>query len=312
LKSILQTKKSLWQGMFIITVLLMVLSFSSVMAGVRESEIKVPSPGEVQILKLTDGSQLVGEVIQVQEGIVEFKTKMGTMEIAVNQIEEIQVINSSQIKGGKYWFPNPNLTRLYFGPTGRTLKAGSGYFTDLLLFFPGGAYGITDNITIGGGISIFPGVDFGNQIYYFTPKVGFKPKENLDVAISAMIIQLPNTDDELEDVDLFDAPSTVGVIYGVGTYGDDDKSLTFGLGFGYADDEISDKPAVLFGGDYRLSRRLSFVSENWIFPGVDELLVSYGIRFFGEKLSADLGLFNVLNEDAFFPGFPVLSFTWNF
>ena len=119
-------------------------------------------------------------------------------------------------------------------------------------------------------------------------------------------------DNYLLYLDSLKRPDRDGIIYGVGTYGTPDNSITFGLGFGYSDEDISDKPALILGGEYRIIRRMSLVSENWVFPEVDEPLISYGIRFFGESLSADFALFNILDEDAFFPGFPMISFTWNF
>ncbi len=57
---------------------------------------------------------------------------------------------------------------------------------------------------------------------------------------------------------------------------------------------------------------MALVSENWIFPGVDVPVVSYGFRFFGEKMAVDLALFNVLDDDAIFPGIPYVDFVWNF
>jgi len=62
----------------------------------------------------------------------------------------------------------------------------------------------------------------------------------------------------------------------------------------------------------RFARRMSFVSENWIIPGVNDALISYGIRFLGEKVSADFAFFNILDEDAVFPGTPYLGLVWNF
>ena len=102
------------------------------------------------------------------------------------------------------------------------------------------------------------------------------------------------------------------IIFGTATFGTEDLSLTGGLGFGYVDDEIGDKPAVLVGGEWRFARRASIVTENWIFPGVDDALISYGLRFFGESLSADLGLFTTTEDDAPIPGIPLVSFTYNF
>ena len=67
----------------------------------------------------------------------------------------------------------------------------------------------------------------------------------------------------------------------------------------------------MLGGDYRLSKRISFITENWGVPGADGVLISYGLRFFGEKLSVDLALLNS-TSDFLFPGIPYVDFVVNF
>ena len=294
-------------------VLLAVLLGASAGAASIEDKLRVPPEGVTQIITLQDGSSLVGKITEVGDTEIKFQTDMGEMTLAVEKITDISEVKSEAIKDGKYWFPNPNRTRLLFGPTGRNLRQGEGYFNDIYVFFPGVAYGLTDNITIGGGMSLFPGVDFEDQLFYLTPKIGVKVQPMLDVAASALIIRIPDTDDELDEFgEEIDDPKTLGVLYGTMTYGTDDKSATFGLGFGYYDEDIADKPAVLVGGEYRIARRASLVTENWVFPEVDEPLISYGVRFFGESLAIDLALFNVLDEDAIFPGIPFIDFVYNF
>ena len=51
--------------------------------------------------------------------------------------------------------------------------------------------------------------------------------------------------------------------------------------------------------------------ENWIVPRTDPV-VSYGFRFFGQKMSVDLGLVNVLCKEAIFPGAPYIDFVFKF
>ncbi len=284
----------------------LVLSSTGV-ASVDVNALKVPEAGITQILRLGDGTELIGKIVSVADGVVTFKASVGEIKIASDQIVELKELPSTAFRGGRYWYPNPNRTRLFLGPTGRTLRQGEGYFSDVLVFFPGIAYGLTDNISIGGGVSLFPGVDFGEQIFYVTPKVGFRVAEHVDLAVSGLIIRVPDIDDDSDD-----EPTSVGVLYGVATLGTENMSLTGGVGFGYADDEVSDKPAVMIGGEARIARRLSLVSENWIVPEVDPPIVSYGVRFFGEALSVDLALFNALDEDAIFPGIPFVDFVWNF
>lgn len=227
------------------------------------------------------------------------------MTIPIAKIENIKEAPFTSIKDGKYWFPNPNSTRLFFAPTGRMLKKGEGYFSDYYLFFPGIAYGISDNVTFGGGMSLIPGIGFENQIFYITPKVGLKATENASFAAGALVMALSDFDDDS------DFP-IVGILYGVGTFGTTDKSLTIGLGYGFADKDLAEKPMIVVGGESRVSRRVALVTENWILPGVDNPLISYGLRFFGEKISIDFAFLNTLGEDSLFPGVPYLDFVFNF
>jgi len=276
-------------------------------AAVSPDKLKLPGENMIQIITLNDGSKLTGKITAVGENDITFASNVGEVTIAINKIDNIQEVSTTTMRDGKYWFPNPNNTRLYFSPTGRMQKAGTGYFSDILLFFPSISYGVTDNFSIGGGISLFPGVDFDKQLYYIFPKVGFQPSERVYLAGSMIILRIPQFDE-----DLVEEPKVAGIMFASGTFGTDIANLTLGLGYGYVDDDIADKPAVLVGGEWRVARRMSLVTENWVFPDIDEPLVSYGVRFFGENLSTDLALFTPLGEDAFFPGLPFVGFTYNF
>ncbi len=256
----------------------------------------------VQIVRTMDGSSNVGSIVQIDSVNIVLQTSVTAMTIPIAKISEIKEIQAGSIRNGEYWFANPNATRLFFGPTAHMLKKGEGYLSDTYIFFPQVVFGLTDNITLGGGVSLFPGGG-GNQIVYFMPKVGAPVNEKFHLAGGALIIKVPDFDQEV---------STVGVFYGAGTYGDRDHSFTAGLGYGFAGDEMADRPMVMVGGEYRMSRRVSFVTENWLFPGLDQPLVSAGFRFFGEGLAVDLALANVLGEDMITPGIPFIDFVYNF
>ena len=72
------------------------------------------------------------------------------------------------------------------------LEKGQGYFSNYYLFFPGAAYGLTDRLTVGGGMSVFPGVGFDEQMYYIAPKVGLKNTEKFNLAAGALLIRIPD------------------------------------------------------------------------------------------------------------------------
>jgi hypothetical protein len=292
--------------MSLLVIAVMLCIGQSAWARVAADKLRIPGADKTQIVTLQDGSVLTGRITKIEADNVNFSSTVGELSISVDQIGDIREVSSSSFKSGKYWFKNPNQTRLYIAPTGRTLEAGTGYFSDIWVFFPSVSFGITNNIAVGGGVSLFPGVDLADQLFYVFPKVGLAVSDRVAIAGSVLIVRIPNAGDEIDE------PKTAGILFGTCTVGSEDNSLTFGLGHGYAGSDFAEKPAVLLGGEYRFSRRLSFVSENWIFPGADQPLISYGVRFIGQSISVDLAFINVAGDDAIFPGVPFLSFVWNF
>ena len=290
-----------------------------VLAGTVADNLVIPEEGSTQILTLDDGSSLVGRITEIGDTEIKFHSDLGEMTIQIAKIREIRTVKESTIKNGQFWFPNPNQTRMLFGPTGRMLKKGQGYFFDVMLFFPGAAYAITDNFTIGGGMSIFPGLDADRQLYFLTPKIGLNILENVDVAANLMLIRVPVDDEDAEAANDYLPPeqqvdveiaNTVGLLFLTGTYGNETTSLTFGAGFGLVDSDLSDKPALTIGVEHRFGRRVSFVSENWIFPGLNDPLVTGGVRFFGESIAVDLAILGTFDTDV--PVIPYIDFVYNF
>lgn len=99
--------------------------------------------------------------------------------------------------------------------------------------------------------------------------------------------------------------------FGNYTYAFSRGSLTTGLtGFSVTDE--TGAFAILFGGDYRLSQRIAFVSENHFFPQEGATILSYGLRFMGEQMSFDLAFFHPgIGNDLGF-GIPFIDFVFNF
>ncbi len=276
-------------------------------AAVSHNDLHPPTADNTQILQLKDGSNLNGKITEVRPDEIEFESTIGTMTIAIDRIKEVREVPSRNIRDGIYWFPNPNRTRMFIGPTGRMQPKGTGYFSDTYLFFPSVGYGFTSNFSLGAGMSIFPGLSPDEQLFYFNPKLGLTAADNFYLAANALVTVIPDWAG-----DDWDEPEVLGMVFGVGTYGTDDASITAGLGWGYVEEDFADQPVVILGGEYRFARRFSLVTENWLFPGVDNPFISYGMRFFGEGISVDFAFLNVASDKAVFPGIPYLGFVWNF
>jgi len=249
---------------------------------------------------LHDGSSFIGTIESEDDTSVNFRT-LSDMELIIkrDQIESIKPLIGT-ISGKMYYRTDPNSTRLLFAPTARTLKSGQGYISLYELFFPFIAVGIGNVVSLSGGISLFTGAP--EQLYYLAPKITPIQLENLDLA--AGLINLGITGG---------GGDGVGIYYVVGTWGPGTSALTFGLGWGYASGYVADEAIVMIGGELQLSNSFKLITENWFPPVGDFALISFGFRFFGERLASDIGFFTPAGVSMEgWPFFPMVNCVYNF
>jgi len=250
---------------------------------------------------LHDGSSFIGTIESEDDTTVNFRT-LSDIDLIIkrDQIMSITPLIGT-ISGKMYYRTDPNSTRLLFAPTARSLKSGQGYIALYELFLPFIAVGIGDMVTLSGGISLMPGAP--EQLYYLAPKITPIQLENLDLA--AGIIHFDITGDEGGD--------GLGIVYTVGTWGPSTSALTFGLGWGYAGDDVANEPVVMIGGELQLSNSFKLITENWFPPVGDFALISFGFRFFGERMASDIGFFFPAGANMEgFPFFPWVNLVYNF
>jgi hypothetical protein len=255
---------------------------------------------QLVVVKLKDGSTLVGRVLEVTPTVVRFRSAAGESSIPRDAIVAVRVSAAGAAHGGEYWPEDPSRTRLFFAPTGRMLRKGEGYFSDAYVFFPSFQGGLTDRFTMGGGASIVPGLGFDEQVYYFTPKIGIVASDRLNIAVGALVAGVGALSDE----------GPFGIGYGVATFGGEDANVTAGAGFGFVQSSTS-AAVLMLGGSTRVSRNIALVSENYLYTGsASTPLFSGGIRFLGEKLAVDLAAFTTGEGDI--PLVPYLAFIYRF
>ena len=257
-------------------------------------EVQVVPPGQVQELVLTDGSVLYGRVVEEGDPFLFVLISGVESLIAVENVRSLRQAAGS-VERGEFWPEDPNRTRLFFGPTARSLARGQGYIPVYELFVPFLAVAVTDRFIISGGTPLIFGAG-DSRPFWIAPKLQVLQNERTEVAVGVMAVTV-------EDEDF-------GLLYGVVTRGSPTDSLTVGVGYGYANGDLAENPAIMLGGEVRASRGVKLITENYLFPG-GVGLISVGPRFFGERLSADLGLAMPVGADDTFV-FPLVNFTWNF
>ena len=247
-------------------------------------------------VRLADGSMVYGVLETTSADSVIVHGAGGRMAFAKARVRLVRPAGEAHQRSDgstEYWFPNSNTTRLFFAPTGRTLGRGEGYFADHQVVLGSVAVGLTDRVTIGGGSFIVPNSGF----WFVTPKVGIVRGEKVNVSAGML---LGGVGDE-----------TGGIGFVAGTYGGEDHNVTFAVGNAFAGTKLAQSQVYMLGGERRVSRRLSFVTENYVMPGLAKPLLSYGARVLGEKISVDLAFINYAGKMVF-PGIPYVDFVVRF
>jgi hypothetical protein len=268
---------------------------------------------------LTDGSRLLGTIAAEDTASITIRTAAG-LELRLSRDTIASVERGKRPEAPTAEAPrDPNDTRLMFAPTGRPLGAGNGYVSNHYVLFPGFAYGLTRNLSLGGGVSTIPGIGLGEQLFYVTGQAAFRPSEKTAFSIGGLYTRGGDGDDV-----------EAAVAYGVTTLGRPDRSLTLGFALASTPEEEPQfdtsgrylgnekhwrsEPILMVGGEARVGRRLALVSENWLFLDrpLSEQAFGMALRFFSNRISVDAGF--VFVPEILDEGLPIpwLSFSYHF
>lgn len=254
--------------------------------------------GDVQLheLVLKDGSRLFGRIERETEDEVVFRTQSGSTITARRQ--EIVSLRTVQgrLERGEFVKADAHRSRLFFAPTGRSLEKGQVSVGVFEFIAPFVQVGVTDNFSIGGGTPLLFGIEDFDRPFWVTPKLRVVNSGRVQAAVGVLHVFDTSQGD------------SAGIAYGVGTFGTSDNAITAGAGMAYSGD--SRGGLVMIGGERRVHRNLKVMTENYIWKDGDGIL-SGGVRFLGERLSADLALAFPLGTGDFY-AFPVVNFVYVF
>jgi hypothetical protein len=273
------------------------LACAFVTAAAPTAGAQQPTAGSYQVI-LKDGSITYGRLERQDADsvvIVGLTGRIAFARASVRQVVAAGLPHTRADGSTEYWLPDPMASRLVFSPTGRTLAKGEGYFADHWVVLGSAAYGITDDITIGGGGLLLP----NSQFWFVTPKVRIVAHDNFNLSAGVFLAG-------------WGSDGTGGIGYLVGTFGGSpDGNLTVGIGNGFAGSRSAKDQLIMIGGERRLTKRTAFISENYFTTGWADALVSYGMRFMGERLTFDL-VFVSTAKGITFPGVPVIGAGFRF
>jgi hypothetical protein len=72
---------------------------------------------------------------------------------------------------------------------------------------------------------------------------------------------------------------------------------------------LSNNPVIVLGGEQRISRSVKLVTENWLPLSASSVFATGGVRFIGERITADLGIGGFGETGCCIP---LVNFVYNF
>ncbi len=256
---------------------------------------------------LTDGRAVVGTVTDETADPVMVTTASGIEQ----RIPRARIARIESLADGWHVRVDPTRTRLVVSPTGRTLgRRGQTRLGLLSVVIPNVTHAVTSTVDVGGaGVFVFG--DGGGGLLVPGIKAQVVRAPGLDVAFGASLaIPLGAGLDG----------SVAVTPYLAATVGSQTRAATVGvtglIGGSYesGDVELAEGVLLSLGGESQVSSSVKLLGEVLvpIGDGDSGVLVVPGVRFFGDRFSADVfGFVAVFDTDTY--GFaPLGSFTYNF
>jgi hypothetical protein len=253
----------------------------------------------VQQVELRDGTRFTGRVVNIEGEWVTFLTLEG-VELRFHRadVASVREMSRAQARAGM-WPRDGSDSRLFVSPTARVPDHGHGYVGVYELIFPSVGVGLGGVGMVSGGVSIVPGIALDEQVFYLSGKARFVNVEYVQAAVGVFWVHAGSTDE------------SAGAVFGTVTAGSDIASFTGSLGFPFATASgFEEKPLVSLGGEFRVSRLVKFITENWVVPGEDGAILAFGIRLITRSLTAELaGIVPTVADDLYV--FPLVSFAYH-
>jgi len=224
-------------------------------------------------IELTDGSELIGELISINELEVVFQNQeLGLLTFKRENIKRIVYLND------KSWRQNPNPTRYFLGQSALNLPKGEGYYQNIYGLINIFGYGVSDHFSVMAGTELVT-LFSGSPAFLTNLKYGRQIGSKLHIAASGTY--LFGLGDITSDLSL-------GTINALLTYGDQEHNLTVGTGFAFAEEQFDQSGVLTIGGMTRISKRFSLITENYILTSGEDAIFSGGLRLINKKSTVDL------------------------
>ncbi len=234
-------------------------------------------------IETKDGNIFIGSVIDEDSLTLVLKTEsLGEIKIPQNNIKSKTELKEVKKVGNEFWLPNPQSSRYFWAPNGYGLEEGSSYYQNIWILYNQFSFGLTKNFSMGAGmlpLFLFAGAP---TPLWIVPKFSIPVVENkFNIGTGAFLGTIIG-----ESAGLF------GLLYGTTTLGSRDKNISFGLAYGFADDNWLKVPVINISTMIRGGPRGYFITENYIISidGETVVLISLGGRSIIRNIGLDYSL----------------------
>ncbi|MBI5917258.1 MAG: hypothetical protein HY842_17955 [Bacteroidetes bacterium] len=163
-------------------VLLLVFLHTQIFAQLQINGKWIPGDSShTQVLTTVRGDEFVGRLLQFDSTTVAFKLETSdTLHFGIGEVKKVEVLPPPMQKP-KLKYRNIK-ERLLISPTGFSLEAGENEYRNIMFLYNAYHHGLTDKITIGGGIVPF----FIFNLGWIDAKVSFELDESIHVGVGGI------------------------------------------------------------------------------------------------------------------------------
>lgn len=254
-------------------------------------------------IQTTDGNTYRGQILSQDSISTIFNLeRFGEHRFLKAEIKKLQLLDRDKMIDDEYWMDNPQATRYFFSPNAYGLKKGEGYYQNVWVMVNSFSVGLSDYISIGGGVVplfLFAG---SPTPVWLTPKFSIPvSRDKFNLGGGALVGTILGEED-----------TGFGILYGISTLGSKDKNVSLGLGYGFAGGDWAKAPMINLNTMIRFGPKGYFISENYFVQteGTTALIFTLGGRHIIQNAGLDYGLvIPFISDMDSFIAFPWLGIT---
>lgn len=231
------------------------------------------------------------------------------MEREIMQLKRSRIVSITKVKKGelpgRIQERDALSTHYLLGSNNLRLRQGEHYYQNGLIMYNFARFGLTDNFSAGAGV--IPLIILGENsfVIWASPKFQFPIKNTkLSLGGGGSFFTLRGEGDT----------ENAGFMYGSGTIGSKRSNITFSMGPGYFNGDFSAKPLFSIAAMQYVGPKVSLLVEAYSSTASDDRssIIMGGMRLHLKKITTDIGLLCLTDNDGLFFALPWLSCTFPF